>query len=259
MVTITASPTDRTADAMTPIPLCPVAPVNGSMLRVRTSPLVKDHSCGSFVIDDGAERVSVISSQLVLDYTKAVAIRAAGMVRDYHGRYTDQPHLHPQFTPCLRCVVMEASRSRTLAATVLEAMVESGADEVWNNTAACNRTNTESRLRRLAISEATMERLYGPFWGDVLVMALRIENSDPALVRHLINRFKPGKTLTPTTQATLAAYHVGVIATLGSEYSDDEDSVIQRNAAATKLACAMGKVAIGEAPEWMDHLAEPAL
>lgn len=249
----------RTADSAKPLPLSPVALVNGTMLRVRTSPLVRDYSGGNFVIDDAAERVSVISSQLVLDYTKAVAMRAAGMVRDYTGHYSDQPHLHPKHAPCLRCVVMEAARSRTLAATVLEIMADSDADELWNNSGKCNPTNMASRLRRLAISEATMEQLHGPFWGDVLVMALRIENTDPALIRYLIGKFKPGKTLTPTTPDTLAAYHIGVIASLGAQRNDDESSVIQRNANAMKLACAMGAVSIGEAPKWMDHLAEPAL
>lgn len=237
-------------------PIAPATPASGGLLRVRTSPLVSDH--GDFTIDEGRTNVAVISSQLVLDYSKAVATRAAGMVRDYEGRYSEQPHLHPKHAPCLRCVVMEASRSSTLAATVLEIMVDSEADELWNNSRKCNHTNMATRLRRLAISEATMERLYGPFWGDVLVMALRIENTEASLVRYLLRRFNATKTLEVTTQATLAAYHLGVISALGIQ-ADDDESAIQRNAAATRLACAMGKVAVGEAPAWMDHLAEPAL
>lgn len=248
--------TDHVVEVPPLSPIAPVTPARGGLLRVRTSPLVDDH--GNFTVDDSATTVSVISSQLVLDYTRAVATRAAGRVRDHVGRYSDQPHLHPAKVPCLRCVVMAASRSHALAATVLEELVETGADEVWNNTAACNRTNMASRLRRLAISEATMQRLYGEFWGDVVVMALRIENTDPSLIRYLIRRFKPGKVLTTTTQATLAAYHIGVIAALASD-ADDDESVIQRNAAAIRMACAMGQVAVGNAPEWMDHLAEPAL
>lgn len=259
---MTATLTDSAYDV---VPISPAASSADGELRVRVCPLVAADN-GGYVIDDSYQpQPWAVQRQVVLQYVKAAAIRASDMAKTYSGHHSDSLHRHPAHTPCLRCLMAAVAHRRTLAAVVLETMATvSEADEDWNNSVESNPNNTATRLRRLPISESTMEQLYGRFWGELLLTALRIEETDPALIRFVIKKFQQGHNLPvpveqpETARAMLAGYHLGWIVALGA-CTDDEESRSGRFFAASRVACAMGYLAVGQAPAWVDHLAYPAL
>lgn len=239
------------------VPLIPAIPADGGLLRVRTSPLVPDRDLG--VMDEGPVSESVVDMQMITAYTAALAARTAAAVRDGTVTEIEHPHMHPHQVTCLRCAVLGSSHNRTLAATLLEILDRGGACEEWNLSGACSNANMASRLRRLAISNASMEDLYGQYWGEVMVTALRMESTDFELIRYLIKKHRATASLRVTTRESMMAYHLAMVVfpTVGGD--GKPLSSIKRNAAAVCLAAAMGWVAVGRAPEWLDHLAGPAL
>lgn len=237
----------------------PAIPADGGLLRVRLSSLVPGKEPGT--MDEGPISEPAVDMQLIIAYTAALAGRTAAAVRDGTVTEIDHPHIHPTRATCLRCATFGCSQSRTLAATLLEILDSKGADEDWNRSRACSNANIASRLRRLsqAISSASMESLYGPYWGEVMVTALRIENTDFDLMRYLIKQHKVTPTLQVTTRESMMAYHLGMLVFPRENRDGKPLSLIERNAAAVCLAAAMGWVAVGRAPQWLDHLAGPAL
>lgn len=246
-------------------PLIPSIPAGGGTLRVRISPLVSDAASGEMWADtDAVVEPRAVDMQQVLVSLRAVATRAAALVRDRHIVTIKQPHLHPANAPCLRCVVSSASRNATLAATLLEILNLTDATEEWNMSRDCNWNNTATQLRRLAISDATLVNIYGLYWSEIMICALRIENTDFSMIRHLIDKFQAPKDMeidvdAANTRHRLAAYHLGTIA-LPKRYRDGEEiSPMQRNQVLQAVGSALGNVAVGRAPYWTDHLCEPVL
>lgn len=242
-----------------PLSLVPSPPASGGTIRVRTAPLVHDADGRDSSSDGGGATETVVDMQLIVDYTGALARRAAVAIRDGQVEQMDQLHDHPHNVSCLRCAVLGAARHRTLAVTLLEVMERKNAGEGWNCSDEISDTNLISRLRRLAISSATMEEIYGSWWGEVMLACLRAEAADFELVSYLATRYQPRWVLDVHTRYSLAAYHLAM--TTCPRISRDGNTVpgIVRNAAAVRLAVALASVAEGNPPAWLEHLPAPAL
>jgi hypothetical protein len=171
----------------------------------------------------------------------------------------DQAHQHPTQATCLRCAVLSTSRDLTLASTLLELMVRSNADEEWNCSESCTDTNVVSRLRRLAVSSSALESLYGPYWGEVMLMCLRIEASDFALLHHLVKVNKVSRVLVPHTRYSLAAHHLAQVVCPYTTRGQGTVTSMLRGSVGVRLAVTAAEVAVGRAPAWLDHLPAPVL
>ncbi|MFZ2241514.1 MAG: hypothetical protein WAV90_18520, partial [Gordonia amarae] len=243
-------------------PLVPAIPAGGGTLRVRISPLVGEgDELRADLMTTSEPRMDM---QQVLTTLRAVATRAASQVRNGTVVTIKQPHRHPASAPCLRCAVTGASRSVTMSATMLEILHNAESTEEWNLSRKCNLNNTAARLRRLAISESTLEDIYGPYWSEVLIAAMRIENTDFSTTRKLIDSVGAASEMpidieAPNTRTRLAAYHLGTIALPRQYRNGNHISSLQRNQVLQAIGTALGAVATGRAPYWLDHLAAPIL
>lgn len=242
------------------VPPLPTGTRNDGLIQVRMAPLVM---MGEPSIDGGdtVPTEAVVDRQLIVDYTGALARRAAGNIRDGLVVEIEHHHQHPTTVACLRCAVLDAAEQRTvLATTLLEILTRTNADEAWNNDVdACTDVKMISRLRRLAISSATMAELYGPRWGAVMLMCLRAERADFELLDYLTRRYQPSRCLQVHTRDSLAAYHLAMVCCPQISHDGRSVTSVKRNAVAVRLAVTAASVAVGENPEWLDHLPAPAL
>lgn len=238
----------------------PPMPANRSdgMIPVRVDPLVRFTGTG-FADDDEAPSEAFVDQELIVDYTGALARRAAGHIRDGLVSRVDNRHPHPAGVSCLRCAVLGATDHAALGVTLLEILTRTNADECWNNSEACTDTKLVSRLRRLAISAASMEDIYGPRWGAVMLTCLRIERTEFELLDYLTRRFKSPRVLGIHTRESLAAYHLAMTSTTRKLRDGGPLTEVKRNAVSVRMAVAVGSLAAGYSPELLDHLPAPAL
>ena len=229
-----------------------------ALVNVRVAPLVDPDSDALF-LEESAPTETVMDMQLIVDYTSALARRTAARVKAGQVDRIDQAHQHPTAATCLRCAVLSTSRDLTLASTLLELMVRSNADEEWNCSDSCTDTNIISRLRRLAVSSSALEDLYGPRWGEVMLMCLRIEASDFALLHHLVKVNEVSRVLVPHTRYSLAAHHLAQVVCPHTTRGQGAVTSMLRGSVAVRLAVTAGEVAVGRAPAWLDHLPAPVL
>lgn len=266
---MTALPSDMFDDAplAADIPgVQPVAlprPVTGrsdGLIPVRVAPLVSLDSDDSAL---GADAVTetVMDMQLIVDYTNALANRTAANVKADNITELGQVHEHPrQGATCLRCAVLGSSRNLTMGTTLLEILARTNADEEWNHSPECTDKKIVSRLRRLVVSDASLEAIYGPYWGPVMLTSLRIEAADFTLLHHLTNRFQKSRILEvrPTREA-LAAYHLAMVTCPFTSSVRGPVTPMLRGAVAVRLAVATAMVAVGKPPAWLDYLPAPVL
>lgn len=265
---MTALPSDMLDDlsptADTPgvqqIPLPrPVSGRSDGLIPVRVTPLVSVDA-GDSELGTEAVTETVMDMQLIVDYTNALAKRTAANVKADNITELAHVHEHPrQGAPCLRCAVLGSSRNRTMGTTLLEILARTNADEEWNHSPECTDVKIVSRLRRLVVSAASLEAIYGPHWGPVMLTSLRIEAADFALLHHLTQKFQHSKVLTVHTRDALAAYHLAMVTCPSTSNVRGPVTPMLRGAVGVKLAVATAMVAVGEPPAWLDHLPAPVL
>lgn len=259
-----------------------------SLLRVRVAPLVVPGDGGADTEPEESEVTeTVMDMQLIVDYTSALAKRTASRVKAGQVDTLEHSHRHPHRATCLRCAVLGTSRDLTMGTTLLEILARANADEDWNATAdppdpddfedgkddptyrrarrswdpskACTDTKIISRLRRLAVSSASMEDIYGPNWGQVMLMCLRAEAADFTLLHHLVQKYQASRILTVHTRHSLAAYHLAQVTCPWTTRDQGTVTPMLRGSVAVRLAVAAAAVAEGDTPEWVDHLPAPVL
>ena len=229
------------------------------MVRVRVVPPVRD-------IDDedrdGAG--SLISQQLIVDYLAAVAQRAVKAVRFGQVEVLADDHVHPETVSCLRCAAFGATHTQTLAVVLLEILAASNTDEEWNNSGASD-TQLISRLRRLAVSAADLEALFGPRWAEVMLTGLRAEAADleamDCLTRGQDDKLRVSEMIHDpvATRQIMAAYHLGTIVCPRESRRGDTSADLKRARIARRFAVGISRVAQGETVAWLDHLPAPPL
>lgn len=248
------------------VPPLPSAPRSDGLIRVRMVPLVPGDPSGDGDDigrdsgDGGGPTTTLVDQQLIIDYTSALARRAATHIRDGQVEMLEHPHAHPRSVACLRCAVLGASEYRTLATTLLEILDDTGATEHWNcDPAMCTDVKSISRLRRLAISAATMANLYGPSWGTVMLTCLRIEQSDFELIDYLTRHYQPSRVLRVHTRDSMAAHHLAMACCPTTSRDGSFLTAVRRNTAAVRMAVAVASVPAGPIPAWFDYLPVPSL
>jgi hypothetical protein len=245
--------------------VAPIAPVRrgDGMIRVQVVPLVRDNDANQETLYPTAG--SLISEQLIVDYIASLAQHAVKAVRNGQAALIDDDHAHPGGVACLRCAVMGSTHMRTLATALLEILASGGTDEEWNNSASATDVQLISRLRRLAVSSADLETLYGVNWALVIVAALRAEAASLEMMDCLtrghgdvlwINELMEDPY---TARQVLAAYHLGTISCPNESWNEDSSVDLKRDRIARRFAVAMAKVAQGETISWLDHLPAPPL
>lgn len=241
------------------VPPLPAARRSDGLIKVRMSPLVMGDP-DSFDGNDSGLSETVVDQQLIVDYTGALARRTAVAIRDNTVEQIDNRHEHPRAVTCLRCAVLGAGEHRTLAVTLLEILARNNADEEWNNDLEkCTTIKMISRLRRLAVSSASMEEIHGTYWGAVMLMCLRIERADFELLDYLTRKYQPSRVLNVHTRESLAAYHLAMVTCPWISRDGRPIVAVRRNAVAVRLGVAAASVAMGDLPQWLDHLPVPAL
>ncbi|KXO92966.1 Uncharacterised protein (plasmid) [Tsukamurella tyrosinosolvens] len=242
------------------------AEVDSSATRVpvRVAPLILSSNEGRTTVDEQPPSMFAMDLQLLVDYTRTTAQRAANAIRDDKVEFVDHPHEHSDEPgrPCVRCAVLGRATHRTLAQALLEILELTGSGEEWNSSERCNTENAVSRIRDLAktISANTLEELYGEHWGEVMLAALRIENADFELLHYLARKHQPTRVLTAAhTRESLAAYHLAVIVTPRRKRDGTPAPSMVRGAVALRMAIAAARTSLGASPEWLDHLPEPGL
>ncbi|MFA5709936.1 hypothetical protein [Mycolicibacterium sp.] len=242
------------------VPPLPPSPRSDGLIPVRLSPLIATGDNLDAASETCEATETFVDQQLIVDYTGALARRTAAHIRDGVVEAIPHHHQHPAGVACLRCAVLGAAGHKTLATTLLEVMNSTNADEAWNNDPkVCTDVKMISRLRRLAISSATLEGLYGPHWAAVMLTCLRVEHADFELLAYLTRRYQPSRVLMVHTRDSLAAYHLALVCCPWITRDGRTVSAVARNAVGVRLAVAIATVAVGEAPEWLDHLPAPAL
>ncbi|GAS95724.1 MULTISPECIES: hypothetical protein [Mycolicibacterium] len=229
------------------------------MVQVRIAPLIEP---GPLALAGLTETVTetVLDMQLIIDYTLALARRTAARIQRGHVDYIEHPHQHPTSgVTCLRCAVLGTSRDLTVANALLEILTLTNADEEWNCSSDCTDTRIISRLRRLAVSAAVFEELYGPRWGEVMLTCLRIEAADFRLLHHLVRQHNTSRVLTVHTRQSLSAYHLATVVCPWTSRGGGTVTPMLRGSVGIRLAVATAAVAIGEPPAWLDHLPAPVL
>jgi hypothetical protein len=226
-------------------------------------PLVRNNSTGEDT--NYATAGSLISEQLIVDYLASLAQRTVKAIRNGEVHSISDDHAHPEEMACLRCAVIGSTHLRTLAVALLEVLAIVGTDEEWNNSASASEVQLISRLRRMAVSSADLETLYGVNWAQVIVAALRAEAATLEMVDCLtrghgdvlwINELMedPG-----TARQVMASYHLGTIICPYESWNDESSVDLKRDRVARRFAVAMSKVAKGETVSWLDHLPAPPL
>lgn len=233
------------------------------MIRVQVVPLIRDNGAHQETIY--ATAGSLISEQLIVDYIAALAQHAVKAVRNGEVDYIDEDHAHPEAMACLRCAVLGSTHVRTLATALLEILSSGGTDEEWNNSPSATEVQLISRLRRLAVSSANLEEIYGVNWAQVIVAALRAEAATLEMVDCLTRG--QGDTLwidelmedPDTARRVLASYHLGTIICPSESWNEESSIDLKRARIARRFAVAMAKVAQGNTISWLDHLPAPLL
>lgn len=234
--------------------------VESNLISVRVAPLIEPGPVAlASVTEPEAPTETVLDMQLIVDYTLALARRTAARIRAGHVDYIEHPHQHPTGATCLRCAVLGTSRDLTIANTLLEILVRTNADEEWNCSSECTDTRIISRLRRLAVSPAVLEDLYGPHWGEVMLTCLRIEAADFRLLHHLVRQHNCSRILTVNTRQPLAAYHLASVVCPWTSHGGGSVTQMLRGSVGIRLAVAAAWVALGEPPAWLDYLPAPVL
>ena len=231
------------------------------MVRVRVVPLVRDSD--DHDKDIASSTGALISQQLIVDYLAALAQHAVKAVRNGTVDRINDDHHHPEDVSCLRCAVHGSTHTRTLAVALLEILAASNTDEEWNNSGVSD-CQLISRLRRLAVSSADLEDLFGPHWAEVMLAGLRAEASNLEMMDCLTRG--DGDVLWISeliddpiaTRRILAAYHLGTIV-CPHESRRDGSVDLTRARIARRFAVAVAKVAAGETVSWLDHLPAPPL
>ena len=227
---------------------------------MHVSPLVYSSEHGDYgVPGEDAPSDAFVDQQLIVDYTGALARRAASHIRAGLVGRVDDRHIHPTSVACLRCAVLGATDHTALGVTLLEVLARSTADEEWNNSAKCTDTKQISRLMRLAISAATMEAIYGPRWGAVMLTCLRIERADFELLDYLTRTFHASRILGVHTRDSLAAYHLATTSVTRTLRDGQPVAAARRGAAAVRMGVAVAGIAVDDHPTFLDHLPVPAL
>lgn len=234
--------------------------VESNLISVRVAPLIEPGPVPlELATEPEAATETVLDMQLIVDYTLALARRTAARIRAGHVDYIEHPHQHPSGVTCLRCAVLGTSRDLTIANALLEILVLTNADEEWNCSPECTDTRIISRLRRLAVSPAVLESLYGPHWGEVMLTCLRIEAADFRLLHHLVRQHDSSRVLTVNTRETLAAYHLATVVCPWTSHGGGSVTSMLRGSVAIRLAVATAGVAAGAPPAWLDYLPAPVL
>ncbi|CPW92204.1 hypothetical protein [Mycobacteroides abscessus] len=237
----------------------PVTARSDGLIPVRVTPLVARDS-GETEPASEAVTETVMDMQLIVDYTNALARRTAANVLADNVVTVEPAHEHPRHgATCLRCAVLGSSRNVTMGTTLLEILARTNADEDWNCSPECTDTKIASRLRRLVVSASSLQDIYGPYWGPVMLTCLRIEAADFALLHHLTKKFQRTRLLEVNTRETLAAYHLATVTCPSTSAVRGPVTPMLRGAVAVRLAVATGMVAIGKSPSWLDHLPAPVL
>jgi hypothetical protein len=242
----------------------PVLPVRrgDGMIRVQVVPLVRDND--THLETNYATAGSLISEQLIVDYIASLAQHAVKAVRNGEVDLIDDDHAHPDDVACLRCAVIGSTHMRTLAVALLEILAGGNTDEEWNNSGV-SEVQIISRLRRLAVSSADLEALYGANWAQVMVASLRAEAATLEMVDYItrghgdvlwINELMEDPS---TARQVMAAYHLGTIICPKESWNEECSVELKRDRIARRLAVAMAKVAQGETIPWLDHLPAPPL
>jgi transcriptional regulator CtsR len=245
--------------------ITPVAPVRrgDGMIRVQVVPFVRNNEAQ--LESTYSTAGSLISEQLIVDYIASLAQHAVKAVRNGEVDLIDDDHAHPADVACLRCAVTGSTHMRTLATALLEILASGGADEEWNNSASATEVQMISRLRRLAVSSADLEALYGVNWAQVIVAALRAEAATLEMVDYLtrghsdvlwINELMEDPD---TARQVMASYHLGTIVCPNESWNEESSVDLKRDRIARRFAVAMAKVAQGETVSWLDHLPAPPL
>lgn len=239
----------------------PRMPRTDSLLSVRVAPLVRtEFGEETSDVDESAVTETVMDMQLIVDYTGALAKRTASCVKSGEVHMLEHPHRHPEEATCLRCAVIGTSHTVTLSTTLLEILARSNADEDWNSdTSICTDIKIISRLRRLAVSAEMMQDIYGPHWGQVMLMCLRAEAADFSLLQHLVRQNRAPRILTSHSRYTMAAFHLGMVTCPWSLRDGSKVTAMLRNSVAVRLAVAAASIAEGNPPAWVDHLPAPEL
>jgi hypothetical protein len=259
---VTAMSIDLDFEALETAALTPPRRGDG-MIRVQVVPLVRDDAAG----DDTSYAVtgSLISEQLIVDYIASLAQHAVKAIRNGEVDVISEDHAHPENVACLRCAVIGSTHMRTLATALLEILAATNTEEEWNNSASATEVQMISRLRRLAVSSADLEALYGANWAQVIVAALRAEAATLEMVDCLtrghgdvlwINELMEDPD---TARAVMAAYHLGTIVCPSESWNEESTIDLKRPRIARRFAVAMAKVAQGETVPWLDHLPAPPL
>lgn len=266
---MTAPQLDIELDLDLAVPAAPAAvplprPRNDGLVRVQMVPLVAE-SVGAN--DDVATPAALVPQQLVVDYTAALAPRAAKAIRSGLIEHSGDLHQHPEHVACLRCAIVGSTAYRALATALLEILALRHTDEEWNNDPhACSDDQLISRLRRAAVSDSDLEEVYGPRWAAVLLTCLRAEVADLEMMDCLTQcreeNLLIGELIDDpvATRHALAAYQLATVCCpRESRRGDDVPVDLKRNRIARRFAVAVARVALGETTAWLDHLPSPPL
>ena len=249
-----------------------IAPTS-DRIRVRVAPLVLPGETGWE--DDQPITEKAFDHQLLVDLTRSQAKRAATAVKEGMVERLPQPHQHPRNVTCLRCAVLGVAPNLTMGTVLLEVLAAGNADEEWNMSAdppedpshraewdptkACSDTRIISRLKRLALSAANLEKIYGPNWGSVMMLCMRAETADFALLHHLVQKYSAPRIMTAHTRETMASYHLAMIACPWTTRDNETVTSMLRSTVAVRLAVAATQTCMGQPPEWVDHLPPPPM
>ena len=229
------------------------------MIRVQVVPLIRDSAARSDLSCPPSG--SLISEQLIVDYLAALAQHTVKAVRSGEIERIQDEHIHPENAPCLRCAVIGSTHLRTLASALLEILDRANTtNEEWNNNGVTD-VQMISRLRRLAVSSANLEEIYGENWAQVIVTCLRVEAASLEMVDYLTRNLTEQLSTSDldTFQMRHAAYHLGTTV-CPRELMDEESSIkLRRGGIAKRFGVALSEVAVGNTAPWLDHLPVPPL
>lgn len=231
------------------------------MVRVQVVPLVRDSGLPG---EETGATGALISQQLIVDYLASIAQRAVKTVRNGHVDQIDEDHAHPDEVSCLRCAVIGSTHMKTLAVALLEILASSNTDEEWNHSGVSD-AQIISRLRRLAVSDADLEDLFGPYWAEVVLTGLRAEAADLEMMECVTRGENDVLWISEiiddplAARRILAAYHLGTVVCPRESRREDASIDLKRSRIARRFAVGMARVAGGETVPWLDRLPAPPL